>query len=167
MLVLSEVVCMKRGSTLFLQVVIVLIGSGALALMLWEPHLEGRNAHATLFEIYFNDPFLVYAYAASIPFFVILYQTFKLLGYAGHNAVFSQAAVKKLRIIKYCALALIGFVALAEIYIMFGISDDRAGGVFMGVLITFGAIVIATTAAMFEGILQKAVQIKSENDLTV
>jgi hypothetical protein len=60
--------------TIFLQAVIVLIGIGALALMLWEPHIEGRNAHATLFEIYFNDPFLAYAYLASIPFFVALYQ---------------------------------------------------------------------------------------------
>jgi hypothetical protein len=158
---------MKRSSTLFLQVVIVLIGIGALALMLWEPHVEGRNAHATLFEIYFNDPFLAYAYVASIPFFVALYQAFKVLGYAGQNKVFSQAAVKALRTIKYCAIALIGFVAVGEIFIMFGNSDDRAGGVFMGVLITFGSIVIATAAAMFERILQDAVDIKSENDLTV
>jgi hypothetical protein len=46
-------------------------------------------------------------------------------------------------------------------------SDDAAGGVFVGVLITFGSIVIATAAAMFERILQNAVDIKSENDLTV
>jgi hypothetical protein len=158
---------MKRSSTLFLQVVIVLIGIGALALMLWEPHVEGRNAHATLFEIYFNDPFLAYAYVASIPFFVALYQAFKVLGYAGQNKVFSQAAVKALRTIKYCAIALIGFVAVGEIFIMFGNSDDRAGGVFMGVLMTFGSIVMATAAAMFERILQDAVDIKSEHDLTV
>jgi hypothetical protein len=42
---------MKRSSTIFLQVVIVLIGIGALAVMLWEPHIEGRNAHATLFNV--------------------------------------------------------------------------------------------------------------------
>ena len=158
---------MKRSSTLFLQVVIVLIGIGALALMLWEPHLEGRNAHATLFEIYFKDPFLAYAYIASIPFFVALYQAFKVLGYAGQNKVFSQAAVKALRTIKYCAIAIIGFVAVGEIFIMVGNSDDRAGGVFMGVLITFGSIVMATAAATFEWILQNAVDLKSENDLTV
>jgi hypothetical protein len=158
---------MKRSSTLFLQLVIVLIGIGALALLLWEPHVEGRNAHATLFEIYFNDPFLAYAYVGSIPFFVALYQAFKVVGYAGQNKVFSQAAVKALRTIKYCAIALIGFVAVGEIFIMFGNSDDRAGGVFMGVLITFGSIVMATAAAMFERILQDAVDIKSENDLTV
>ena len=98
---------------------------------------------------------------------MVLYQAFKVLGYAGQNKVFSQAAVKALRTIKYCAIALIGFVAVGEIFIMFGNSDDRAGGVFMGVLITFGSIVIATAAAMFERILQNAVDIKSENDLTV
>jgi hypothetical protein len=158
---------MKRSSTIFLQVVIVLIGIGALALLLWEPHIEGRNAHATLFEIYFKDPFLALVYIGSIPFFMALYQAFRVLGYAGQNKVFSQAAVKALRTIKYCAIAIIGFVAVEEIIIMLNNSDDRAGGVFMGILITFGSIVIATAAAMFERILQNAVDIKSENDLTV
>src|SRR3954464_6005008 len=60
---------LKRSSTAFLQAVIVLIGIGALALMLWEPHLEGRNAHAGALEIYFKDPFLAYVYVGSIPFF--------------------------------------------------------------------------------------------------
>ena len=157
-----------RGSIVFLQAVLVLVGIGALALLLWEPHIEGRNAHATLFEIYFKDPFLAYAYIASIPFFVALYQAFKVLGYAGQNNIFSPAAVHALRIIKYCALVIIGFVAVEEIIILLNRgNEDAAGGVFMGVLITFGSIVIATAAAMFERILQNAVEIKSENDLTV
>jgi hypothetical protein len=155
----------KQRSTVFLQAVVVLIGIGALALMLWEPNLEGRNAHATLFEVYFKDPFLAYAYIASIPFFAALYQAFKVLGYAGQNTIFSPAAVKALRTIKVCAIAVIGFVAMGEIFIMLGNSDDRAGGVFMGVLITFGSVVVATASAMFERVLQNAVDMKSENDL--
>jgi hypothetical protein len=160
---------MKRSSTIFLQVVVVLIGIGALAIVLWEPHIEGRNAHATLFEIYFKDPFLAYAYIASIPFFVALYQAFKVLGYVRQNKTFSQASVKALRTIKYCAIAIIGFVAVSVIFMypMFGDKDDRPAGVFMRFLITFPSIVIATAAAMFERILQNAVDIKSENDLTV
>ena len=153
--------------TIFLQSVIVLIGIGALALLLWEPHIEGRNAHATLFEIYFNDPFLAYAYLASILFFVALYQAFKVLGYIGQNKAFSQATMKALRTIKFCALAIIGFVAVGELFIMLGDSDDRAGGVFIGILITFGSVVVATAAAMFERILQNAVETISENALTV
>jgi Protein of unknown function (DUF2975) len=139
---------MKKIS-IFLQTVIVLIGIGAVALLLWEPHIEGRNAHATLFQIYFNDPFLAYAYIASVPFFVALYQAFKVLGYAD------------------CAISIIGFVAVGEISIMLGDSDDRAGGVFIGLLISFGSLVIAAAAAMFERILQSAVDMKLENDLTV
>src|SRR5258707_8622194 len=114
---------LKRSSTAFLQSVIVLIGIGALALMLWEPHIEGRNAHATVFEIYFKDPFLAYSYLASIPFFV--YQAFKALGYVRQDKTFSQASVKALRTIKYCALAIIGFVAVSVIFIVFGDKDDR------------------------------------------
>ena len=158
---------MKRSSTVFLQIVVVLIGVGALALLIWEPRIEGRNAHATNFEIYFKDPFLAYAYIASISFFIGLFQAFKLLGYAGRNMVFSQAAVDAMRTIKYCAIAMIGFVAVGEIFIVLSSEEDRAGGVFMGILITFGSIVIAAAAAMFERILQNAVELKSENDLTV
>src|SRR5437867_9529058 len=125
---------MERTPIIFLPVVIIFIGIGAFALMLWEPHIEGRNVHATLFEIYFKDPFLAYAYIASIPFFVALYQAIKVLGYAGQNKIFSPAAVRALRIIKYCAVAIVGFVVGGEIFIMLGNSDDRAGGVFIGIL---------------------------------
>jgi len=89
------------------------------------------------------------------------------LGYAGQNKIFSQAAVKALRTIKYCAIAIIGFVAVSVIFMMFDDPDDRPAGVFMRILITFPSIVVATAAAMFERILQNAVEIKSENDLTV
>jgi len=132
--------------------------------MLWEPHLEGRNARATLFEIYFKDPFLAYAYLASIPFFVALYQAFTILGYVGQNKAFSPVTMKALRTIRFCALAIIGFVAVGELFIMLGDSDDRAGGVFLGILITFGAVVVAAAAAMFERVLQSAVD--TENNLT-
>ena len=157
----------KRSSAAFLQTVIVLIGIGALALMLWEPHTEGRNKHATPFEIYFKDPFLAYAYVASIPFFVALYQAFKVLGYAGQNKLFSQEAVNAVRTIKYCALAIIGFVAVSVVFMISADRDDRPAGLFMRILITFPSIVVATAAATFESILQSAVDMKSENDLTV
>ena len=158
---------MKRSSTIFLQLVIVLVGIGALALLLWEPHVEGRNSHATFFEVYFKDSFLAYAYTASIAFFVALYQAFKVLGYVRQNQTFSQTTVKALRTIKYCAIAIIGFVAVSVLFMIGGDREDRPGGIFMRILITFPSIVVAAAAAMFERILQNAVDIKSENDLTV
>jgi cytochrome bd-type quinol oxidase subunit 2 len=99
---------------------------------------------------------------------VALYQAIKVLKHVGQGTVFSQGAVNALRTIKWCALAIIGFVIVEEVFIMLTHgNDDATGAVFMGVLITFGSIVIATAAAMFQKILQNAVDIKSENDLTV
>ncbi len=51
---------------------------------------------------------------------------------------------------------MIGFVAGGEIFMMLSDSDDRAGGVFMGILIALGAIVVAAGATMFERLLQNA-----------
>ena len=160
---------MKRGSTIFLQVVIVLIGIGVLAGLLWEPQVEGRNVHATQFEIYFKDPFLAYIYLAFVPFFVGLYQAFKILGYARRNEIFSQHSVRALRTIKYCALTTAIFIVGAEAYIFIFVrgTDDVAGGVMMGASIIFVSAIIATAAAVFERNLQNAVEIKSESDLTV
>jgi hypothetical protein len=161
---------MKRSSIIFLQIVIVLIGLAALALLLWEPQVEGRNANATQFEIYFKDPFLMLVYAGSIPFFIALYRAIQALGYVGRNEVFSPEVVKALRTIKYCALAIIGFVVVEEIWILImsgGDNDNPGAPIFLGLLIVLPSIVVATTAGMFERVLQNAVEMKSENDLTV
>ena len=160
---------MKRASTIFLQVVIVLLGTGVLAALLWEPQVEGRNVHATQFEIYFKDPFLAYIYLAFVPFFVGLYQAVRMLGYARRNEVFSEPAVRAMRIIKYCAGITALFIVGAEVYIFIFVrgTDDVAGGVMMGAFIIFVSAVIATAAAVFERVLQNALDIKSENDLTV
>src|SRR6185503_10527890 len=160
---------MKRGSTIFLQVVIALLGVGVLAGLLWEPQVEGRNVHATQFEIYFKDPFLAYIYLAFVPFFVALTRAFKLLGYARRNEIFSQRSVRALRIIKFCAMTTALFIVGAEAYIFIFVrgTDDVAGGVMMGAFIIFVSAIIATAAAVFERKLKKAVDIKSENGWSI
>lgn len=146
-----------RGVTLFLQIVLVLVAVGSFALMLWEPHLEGRNAHATTFEIYFHDPFLAYAYLASIAYYVALYKAFRLLGYVRHGNASSLESVRAVRTIKYCAIALVVMVAgaLAYIFIIVRGKDDIAGGVAIGVVMILSFTVIASAAAMFERRLQR------------
>jgi Protein of unknown function (DUF2975) len=159
---------MKRISTVFLQAVIVLIGIVALAILLWFPLTEGRAANLDLFSIYF-DPFILYGYAASIAFFVALYKMFKLLGYIGQNKVFSSNAVKTLKSIKYCAIVLSILIVLAGLYIRLfhNKEDDPAGFLAICIVTTFVSIVVATAAAIFEKLLQNAIDMKSENDLTI
>lgn len=159
----------KKGSTLFLKTVLFLIGSVVLVALLWFPQTEGRAANLDLVSIY-KDPFIVYIYIAFIPFFAALYQAFKLLGYIEQNKTFTQAAVHALRNIKYCVMAFIGFIAAALLYIFImskATNDDGAGAIAVGLVVIFASTVIATAAGVFQKLLQNAVDIKSENDLTV
>ena len=159
---------MKKSSTIFLQGVIVLISIVALGLMIRLPLTEGRAANLDLFSIY-ADPFILYGYVASIAFFVALCQAFKLLGYVGQNKVFSLDSVKALRTIKYCATTLCVLIVMAGLYIrMFhAVDDDPAGFLALCIVTAFISAVVATAAAVFERTLQSAVDMKSENDLTV
>lgn len=158
---------MNRGSTLFLKSVLCLIAIGALAGMIWFPQTEGRASNLDLFSIY-TDPFIIYGYIASLPFFIGLYQAFKLLNLIDANKAFSQEAVNTLKNMKFTSLSLICFIALAILYIRFFVhGEDPAGPTMLGILVTFAATVIATAAAVFQKLLQNAVDLKSENDLTV
>jgi hypothetical protein len=157
----------KRGSTLFLRAVIILIAIIVLAGMIWFPQTEGRAANLDLIRIY-ADPLIIYGYIASLPFFIALYQAFKLLGYVDNNQVFSQPAVTAVRNVKFCAVTIGGFIVLGILFIrLFANGDDPAGPTALGILTTFISIIIATGAAVFERVLQNAVDLKAENDLTV
>ncbi len=158
----------KKSSTIFLQVVVAGLGIVVLGLMIRFPMTEGRAVGLDLFHIY-ADPFILYGYLASIAFFATLYQAFKLLGLIGKNKVFSLDSVKALRTIKYCAITLCVLIMLAAIYIrvFHAADDDPAGFIAISILATLVSAVVATASAVFEKTLQNAVDIKSENDLTV
>jgi len=108
---------MKKRSAIFLQGVIILTGVTAIAVMIRFPLTEGRAANLDLFSIY-SDPFILYCYAISVPFFIALYKAFRLLGYIGKSNEFSQISVMTLRSIKYCAIALSILIVTAGLYII-------------------------------------------------
>jgi hypothetical protein len=159
---------MKRTSTIFLQAVIVLIGIVARVILFRLPLTEGRAANLDLFSIY-ADPLILYGYASSIAFFIALYKAFRLLGYIGQNRVFSSNSVATLKSIKYCAIVLGILIVGAGVYIRIFHSkeDDPAGFIAICIVTTFASVVVATVAAIFEKILQNAIDIKFENDLTI
>lgn len=150
---------LTRRTALFCQSLIVLLGLATLTFLLWEPHLEGRNAHATTFEIYGKDPFLAYVYVGSLPFFIAQYRAFALFGAFRQTGAFSPATLQALRAIQRCAFALIAFVAGGVVFILLrGDPDDRPAGIFMSLLVTLGATAIATTATLFARKLRPALQ---------
>jgi hypothetical protein len=97
-----------------------------------------------------------------------LYQAFNLLRYIDNNNAFSELSVIALKKIKYCAVTISGLhVLLLPILYLFADKDDAPGMIIVGLLIPFASLVIAFFAAVLQKLLQEAIDIKSENDLTV
>lgn len=152
---------MNRNTALLLQASVECIGFVSLAIMLWEPHIEGRNAHASTYEIYFKDPFLAYVYLGSIPYYLALYRTFRLFGELRRNGGASQATLDALLGIKNCAYVLIGFVLGGTVIILvFGDREDRPPGIAMSLLALVASSAIAFAASVsarkLKGVLSEA-----------
>lgn len=159
---------MKR-ETLFLKVVIFLMAIPVLAACIFVlPMLSSLIAEIMPKHTYLQYPFLIAMYATAVSYFVALYQALKLLTFIDNNTAFSELSVKALKNIKYCAITISALYVLCMpiIFIMAEI-DDAPGLAAIGLIITFGSFVIAIFAAVLQKLLKNAIEIKSENDLTV
>ena len=124
---------------------------------------EGRAVGLDLFSIY-SDPFILYAYAVSIIFFVGMYKAFKLLGYIGQDKLYSQSSIRALRSIKNCAIILAVCIVMAGAYIRLfhHEEDDPAGFLAMSILATLISLVVAMAMGRLEITLKKTMYEKSE-----
>jgi len=160
---------MKRVSTLFLKIAVILIGIPILALCIFLVPGIGKYA-AELFPTidYIKHFVVLYFYITAIPFYFALYQAFKLLNYIDRNTAFSELAVGALKKIKYCAIAIsVLYVVGMPLFYFAAEADDAPGIILIGLVIIFASMVIAVFAAVLERLLKNAIDIKSENDLTV
>ncbi|CDQ20096.1 Protein of unknown function [Halobacillus karajensis] len=160
---------MKHGTTLFLKVAVILLGLPILALCLF--FVPGMADYAA--EIFTDFPLiealvLIYVYGTTIPFYFALYQAYQLLSFIDKNKAFSDLSVKALKRIKHCALiiSILYVIFMPLIYILAEV-DDAPGLILIGMFIIFASTVIAVFAAVLQRLLQEAIHIKSENDLTV
>ncbi|GIO21499.1 DUF2975 domain-containing protein [Oceanobacillus sp. J11TS1] len=158
---------MKQVSTLFLKIAVFLLGLPVLALGIFGAiWLADNPANPNYGHILY--PILVGMYATLIPYFIALYQAFKLLSFIDNNRAFSEWSVKALKNIKFCALTISGLyvVILPFVYVIAEI-DDAPGLILIGMLPIFASLIIAVFAAVLQKLLKEAIDIKSENDLTV
>lgn len=160
---------MKKGSTFFLRGVILLLALVALflAVLILPAIYHGWDDAYPTFA-YLKFPFIVGLTATIVPFFIALYQTLKLLDYIDKNTAFSEQSISRLRYIKYCAVVF-SVLYMAMLPIVYIIADrvDAPGLMVIGLAMSFAPVVIAVFAAVLQKLLQSAIDIKSENDLTV
>lgn len=155
----------KLGSTTILRLVIYLIGIAVLALCLYI--LPVAISAGTVGGLGYG-PIILGMYLSALPFFAALYQGLKLLGYIDKNEAFSLLSVKALKKIKYCASIICGLYVAGMPYIFYlADSDDAPGLAAIGFIVIFASFVIAAFAAVLEKLLRSAIEIKTENELTV
>lgn len=160
---------MERGTTLFLKVAVILIGIPVLALCIFVVP-EVANYAVELYPDHTYLKYLVFIdlYATVIPFYFALYQAFKLLSYIDNNNAFSELSVRILKNIKYCAITISSlFVVGMPLFYLIAERDDAPGIIVIGMVLIFASMVIAVFAAVLQKLLKEAIEIKSENDLTV
>jgi len=159
---------MERFSTTILRLAIFIAGAIVLTICggtaLLAVKTNPSSGYLTLSYVLFAGTCL-----AAIPFYIALYQSYKLLNLIDTDCAFSELSVKALKIITRSALlefiictlgGLPFFYALAE-------KDDAPGLIIIGMGIAGVAFIIFVFASVLNRLLQKAIEIKSENDLTI
>jgi len=146
-----------------------MIGTPVLALCIFGlPMLAKEAAESNSESAYVLYGFLTVMYLSAIPFFFALYQAFKLLNYIDRNEAFSELSVQALKKIKYCAIAIsILYVPGLPFFYIAAELEDAPGIMLIGLGIIFASTIIAVFAALLQKLLKAAIDIKSENDLTI
>lgn len=160
---------LKRGTTLFLKLALIVMGMPVLALCIFlVPEIASFVTELYPDHVYLKYLVYVDLYAAAIPFYFALYQSFKLLDYIDKNKAFSELSITALKKIKYSAITIsILFVLGMPLFYMIAEMDDAPGIILIGMVLIFATLVIAVFAAVLQKLLKNAIDIKSENDLTV
>ncbi|WP_242234872.1 DUF2975 domain-containing protein [Bacillus cereus group sp. BfR-BA-01316] len=160
---------MKQGSTLFLKTAIILIGIPVLALCIFlVPNIGNYAAELYPDIAYIKYLILINLYATVLPFYFALYQAFKLVSFIDKGNPFSKLSVRALKKIKNCAVTIsILYVVGMPLFYLVAERDDAPGIIILGMLMIFSSMVIAVFAAVLQRLLKDAIDIKSENDLTV
>lgn len=107
-------------------------------------------------------------YGTAIAYFLALYHALKLLNYIDHNIAFSFASVTALKKVKWSALTITGlYVISMPLLYMIAEYDDAPGIIIIGLVLGGAAFVVAIFATLLQHLLTSAIDMKTENDLTI
>ncbi|MCR8852461.1 DUF2975 domain-containing protein [Lysinibacillus sp. FSL R7-0073] len=160
----------QQGTTFFLKIVLILMAIPVCAVgIIWLPGMVQRDAAAHPETAYLSYLFFIYTYTLCIPYLMALYQAYRLLTNIDQNKAFSDSSVRVLKKIKQCAMTIVLFLltGITLSMILFYGKEDMTGIIMMALISIFVSSTIAIFAAVLHRLLQKTVELQSENELTV
>lgn len=146
---------MKKSSTMFLKMAVILIGLSILVLgIIGMPWLINNPVNSEYSPILY--PIITGMYLTAIPFFIALYHAIQLLNYIDRTQAFSTLSVKSLKIIKNCAFTITGLYVLLMPFVFFlADKDDAPGIVIFGMAFVFATLVVAVFASVLQKLLEE------------
>lgn len=160
----------KRVSTLFLKAALILIAIVVMVACFFAfPNIwNGLPAEWPMIPKALLYPGLISFYLSLIPFLIALYQAFTLLQFIDKNNAFSDVSIGALRNIKFCAISM-SVLYWITMPLAFAVAelDDAPGLILMWAAFACAPLVVATFAAVLQKLVQNAIDMKTEIDLTV
>jgi hypothetical protein len=157
---------MKKSSIIFLKISVVFISLPIILLGIIGLLFLGTQP-ANPSYAYLLYPSAVLMYLSAIPFFITLYEAFKLLTCIDKGHTFSEQTAKRLKKIQYCAGSISMFYLLMLPF-LFGIAeiDDAPGLIILGSVPMFIAMLIAVFSGLLQKILNEAIAMKATVNLS-
>ncbi len=158
---------MRKDTILFLKLAVIIIGIIVFMLFIfWLPWLANSTSEMYPEYAYLKYPVLIGVYTTGIPFYIALYNAFMLLNYIKKGNAFSEQSVNILNNIKKCAISVIIVYVAIFLYLLTQNALHPGIAIILFAII-FTAFTISLFAAVLQELLSTALEIKSENDLTV
>lgn len=158
---------MKKSNILFLKSVVIIISIIILILSIfWLPWMANYTAKLYPEYAHLKYPVLIGVYLTGVPFYIALFKAYMLLNHIEDGNAFSEKSVVILKDIKKCAFSEVIMYGVLLLFLLIQ-KALHPGIAIILCAIMFTAFTISVFAAVIQELLNTAIEIKTENDLTV
>lgn len=152
-----------KGSTLFLKLVLLLLGAGAITLGGLLLYLV-----ITAKEVGDYRPILLGVVISLLPFLYIFRQSYLLLNLIDQNLSLTYASANVLRRIKISSWVIGGIYLIGSPFVYWiAERDDAPGVIVINIILIVAPFAVGVFASILQKLLLNAIGYKSENELTI
>lgn len=144
-----------------------MLGVGLLAFAIFYlPYFANLAANYYKELAFLKTPVMIFVYISAIPFYIALFQGYKICGTIIKSNPFSKENVKSFRIASISALS-VSVLYFAGTGVFALVKVDRPIMYIIFILIGACALVFTLLCEVLSQLLKKAIEISEENELTV
>lgn len=160
---------LTKSSTIFLRLAVSAISIGVAALCVFLLPLIWQSACIEYPRDGYAVRIIVAAmYLTTVPFYLGIYKGWRILNMIDKGRAFSTQSVAALRTIAYAAASIsLIYIAVFPFFYIWMQADDAPGLGVINLFIVGMSAIISVATGLLARLLDEAVHIKSENELTV